>query len=189
VHRIEFDFPTFIATANRVASTAAESASVWAIRIALLLMLVVLIAEAQGKWRTHRAWASLWLAGAVLSLCHSLGSIATFHHGSQSDAIESTAQQTEDLLGFRFGAGLFFNYVFVVVWLIDGSCCVFMPERYRQLPRGIKTSITAFLVFIAFNGAIVFQQGWMRWLGMLGVVIWLGAIFDYRSRRGPRPRG
>lgn len=168
--------PSIFAADQRLATTVPQSASLWAIRIALLAMFVVLVAETQGQRRTERLLAILWFAGALLSFGHSIGAIATFHQGSQANALESTAQQTEALLGIRFGAGLFANYLFVLVWLVDAAACLLAPTRYAQMPNGIRLAINAFLIFIAINGAIVFASGWTRWIGILCVVIALLAI-------------
>ena len=174
---------------NRIATTYAESASVWAIRFALILMVGVLILEAFGKSKIDRSLATSWFIGAVLSLCHSAGALATFHQGSQSLAFQATEEQTKELLGIQIGAGLFVNYAFVLVWIADACIRLFIPARYCQFPAAYALSVQSFLVFIAINGAIVFQQGWTRWIGILCVVSWLIVIAYQRSRRGPRPRG
>ncbi len=99
----------------------------------------------------------------------------TFHHGSQAAALKSTAAQTEQLLGFRFGAGLYINYLFVVVWLGDAAFRLFGSSRYVSLPSWYRPMLIGFLVFIAINGAIVFQSGWIRIVG-IGCVCMLGIL-------------
>lgn len=136
-------------------------------------MVVVLVAEAAGRMKTDVLLASTWLVGAILSFCHSAGALATFHHGSQITAFRSTAQQTQDLIGIRIGEGLFVNYAFVMVWLIDAMICIVAPRRYHKLPQAYFYIVKCFLVFIAINGAIVFQGGWTRWIGILCVLIWI----------------
>lgn len=173
---------SMLALSNRIATTTAESASLWAIRFALLAMFIVFVAEANGKKRTNRSLAVIWLFGASLSLCHGMGTIATFHNGSQSIAWESTAQQTEALIGLRIGAGLFVNYAFILIWLIDSGVCLLAPKSYDRLPKAICRTINGFLIFIAINGAIVFQPGWTRWIGILCVAIWITAILNNRLR-------
>lgn len=93
-------------------ATLAESASIWAIRIAMVLLVAVLSAELRGSKTTQPLIAWAWLVGAVFAFAHSLGSLMTFHHGSQAAALESTAEHTQQLLGFRFGAVLYVNYLF-----------------------------------------------------------------------------
>ena len=150
-------------------------ASLWTIRISMILMVIVLAAEMRGAKATSPAFALLWFSGALLALAHSIGAMMTFHHGSQLAAFESTAQQTEQLLGFRFGAGLYVNYLFVVVWLADAACRLLLPKRYPGFPNWYRYGVTGFLVFIAINGAIVFQAGWTRYAG-IGCLLFLGGL-------------
>lgn len=149
--------------------------SLWAIRVSMILMVVVLAAEMRGAKSTNLAIALLWLTGAMLALVHSIGALLTFHQGSQLAAYESTAKQTEQLLGFRFGAGLYVNYLFVIVWQADAAFRLLMPKRYPDFPSWIRYGVTGFLVFIAINGAIVFQGGVTRYVG-IGCLLFLGAL-------------
>ena len=157
------------------ATTVAGWASLWAIRVAMVIMAAVLIAEFRGATATNRMIAWLWRSGALFAIAHSVGSLMTFHHGSQAAALESTAAQTEQLLGFRFGAGLYVNYLFVVVWLADAALRLIAPSRYALLPTWYRTLVIGFLVFIAINGAIVFKTGWIRMVG-IGCVCMLGML-------------
>ena len=167
---------------TRVAETPAESASLWAIRIALGLMVLVFAIEIRGGKSTDRTTASLWLVGALLALGHSLGALATFHHGSHLLAMKATAQQTHELLGIRFGAGLFVNYAFDLVWLVDAMIRMISPAIYSKLPNAYRYCTNGFLIFIAINGAIVFQSDWIRAIGLVGVGILLVLSWQRRKR-------
>ena len=172
----------WLVAATRVAETPAESASLWAIRIALGLMVLVFAIEIRGGKSTDRTTASLWLVGALLSLGHSLGSLATFHHGSQFMAMEATAQQTQELLGIRFGAGLFVNYAFDLVWLVDAMIRMISPAIYSKLPNTYRYCTNGFLIFMAINGAIVFQSGWIRAIGLVCIGLLLLLSWQRRKR-------
>jgi hypothetical protein len=147
----------------------------------MLLMVAVLTFELRGIKPTHRTLAMLWLVGACLALGHSFGALFTFHHGSQTEALESTAQQTEKLLGFRFAAGLYINYLFVLVWMLDAVLRLIVPARYDRFPSVYRVVVLGFLVFIAINGAVVFKEGWMRTIGV-ACVVWLATLFFLRRR-------
>ena len=147
----------------------------------MLLMVAVLTLELRGARSTHRLLASLWMLGACLAMGHSFGALFTFHHGSQAEALESTAQQTEKLLGFRFAAGLYVNYLFVLVWMIDATLRLVVPKKYELFPHAYRVAVLGFLIFIAINGAIVFKEGWMRTIGF-ACVLWLAFLF-IRKRR------
>ena len=51
-----------------VATTLTESASLWAIRIAMILMVVVFAAELRDAKSTNRVVAMIWLLGAMRSV-------------------------------------------------------------------------------------------------------------------------
>jgi len=128
-------------------------------------MVIALAMQLRGLRAVDRRVVSIWFLGSLLALGHSIGSLLTFHHGSQADAVASTAEQTRELLGFAFGAGLYVNYVFVLVWIIDASFRMIAPGRYERLPAFYYQCVNCFLIFIAFNGAIVFKAGIVRWIG------------------------
>jgi hypothetical protein len=169
---------------TQLPENALQTASLWAIRLAMLLLVLVLAAEILGKKKTNPAWASLWLLGAILSLCHSLGALIAFHHSSQAEALESTAQQTAELLGFRFGAGLYVNYAFVAIWLFDAILRLSLPIKYEQFPKIYGCFVYSFLIFIAINGAIVFKSGTVRTVGIASLLILLLLLASkYRRSR------
>lgn len=149
------------------AATLGEHASLWSIRLSLLLLVCCLALQSRGLNSTDWRLAGLWFLGALLAACHSLGALWTFHHGSQWEAFQSTAQQTEEMIGVRLGAGLYINYLFVCVWLFDSIWRIGSARTYGKLPSIYHWLTLGFLLFIAFNGAVVFKSGLMRWLGIL----------------------
>jgi hypothetical protein len=165
-----------IIAATPVADSFWEHASLWSIRLSLLSLVIALAMQLRGLRSVDRRVASIWFLGSLLALGHSIGSLLTFHHGSQADALASTAEQTRELLGFAFGVGLYVNYVFVLVWIIDASFRVIAPGRYGRLPAFYYWCVNCFLIFIAFNGAIVFKAGLVRWIG-LGCCMVLGYLW------------
>jgi len=165
-----------------VATTLAETASLWAIRISMILMVIVLGAELRGAKSTGIVIAQLWCLGALFALAHSVGAMLTFHHGSQEAALESTARQTELLLGMRIGTGLYVNYLFVIVWLADAALRLLVQNRYSKFPISYRYWVLGFLIFIAINGAIVFQSGSTRYVGIACLAI-LGTLVLLRDRK------
>jgi hypothetical protein len=161
-----------------VAETFWEHASLWYIRFSLLLLSIAFAMQICGLRAIDPRVVAAWFLGSILALGHSVGSLVTFHDGSQANALASTAEQTRELLGFSFGAGLYVNYVFVLVWMSDAIFRIVAPSRYERLPAYYYWIVNAFLFFIAFNGAIVFKSGLVRWIGLLCCVglgcLWLG---------------
>lgn len=164
-----------------VPQTLGEHASIWAIRLAMIALVVCLGLEIRGRPKTSPLLANLWLFGAIAAFCHSLGALNTFHHGSHAEALQSTADQTQELLGIPIAAGLYFNYLFVATWFADAIWRIAAPVRYQKLPAAYHVVVLGFLVFIAFNGAVVFKSGPFRWAGIASVVA-LGALWLLQKR-------
>ncbi len=97
-------------------------------------------------------------------------------------AIEATAQQTQELIGIRFGAGLFVNYAFDLVWLVDAMVRMISPGIYSKIPKAYRYCTNSFLIFMAINGAIVFQSGCIRAIGLACVGMLLLLSLQRRKR-------
>ena len=104
-------------------------------------------------------------------IAHVMAAFHYTHHWSQEEAIKSTARETEQLIGMAFGEGLYFNYLFLLVWIADVLFWWLKPERYETRPAWLEYGIHGYLFFIAFNGAVVFESGVTRIGGILAVVI------------------
>jgi hypothetical protein len=169
--------------AVEVAETLAEHASLWAIRVALLAMVVTFVLQLRGLAELSNVVRGTWLVGATAAIAHSALALLAFHDGSHAAAFESTAQQTEELLGVAVGVGLYVNYIFVAVWLVDAALRCFRANLYRQLPYRYRVAMYSFLIFIAFNGTVVFKDGWLRMLGLIVTAILL--LMYWRIARKP----
>jgi hypothetical protein len=151
----------------------------WTIRLSLLCFFSALIG-----WGVMRASRShprllrvLWTTGLILFLLHVAAAFHFHHHWNHQAALDETASQTEELLGFRFGLGLYFNYLFLMIWGADVAWAwrSARPETFRW-PRLVWI---AYLVFIAFNGTVVFKTGWLRVAG-ISALLMLVAGLAYR---------
>jgi hypothetical protein len=157
--------------AVEIAETLAEHASLWAIRAAMVAMFAVFAMQIRGMSEVSVVVRSVWLMGALAALMHSVGALWAFHQGSHEAAFESTAKQTEELLGIAVGIGLYVNYLFVLVWFVDACLRFFRAEWYKCLPNWYQMAVYGFLVFIAINGVIVFKAGVVRWIGISAIAI------------------
>jgi hypothetical protein len=165
-----------------VAESLSQHLSLWAIRLAFVALFVSLWLQISGRLTTDRLVVGLWLLGAILALAHSLGSLWSFHGGSQSAAIEATAMQTEVLLGFRFGSGLYFTSLFVGLWGLDAVLRLLCPDRYHRMPRWYFLSVACFMALIAFSALVIFKTGWIRVAGWIAAG--LLAYRWWRCRQG-----
>lgn len=138
-------------------------ATIWA-AVALFVLGEIGRAKENGWGRTASA------AGLALAIVHTLLAFDVFHHWDHAEALAATAQQTQDVFGVRFGAGVYVNYLFLAVWMIDVALW-----RPHDRPSSGVWLLRAFYLLIIFNGAIVFAAGWRRLLGLLLVAVLLTA--------------
>jgi hypothetical protein len=131
----------------------------------------------------------LWLTGAALAWVH-VALAFHFRHGwSHASAFAETARQTEELFGYRVGAGVFVNYAFLAVWGVDALWWWLRPASFVDRPRAVDAAVRAFLVFMFVNGAILFARGPVRVLGALCLLA-LGVAWHTspEAASGVRPR-
>jgi hypothetical protein len=151
----------------------------------LYVLGLALRANANGtRWKL--AWArGVWTAGCVLFLFHVAGAFQFYHHWSHTAAHAATAQRTAELTGFEWGGGLYANYAFTLLWMVDVIWWWRGLDRYETRPRWVHWAVQGFLGFMAFNGTVVFGTPTVRWLG-LGACLFLATMWGswlWGSRR------
>ena len=128
------------------------------------------------RWR-HPARGKMarafWTAGAVLLVVHSLAVFHYIHRWSQDAALEHTARQTAALTGLAWGGGLYVNYAFVALWLLDALVWWRDPAAYERRTPVVRDTLLAIFLFMFVNAGIVFAHGPARWVGItaVGVVL------------------
>ena len=148
--------------------------------------------------RGRRGWDSLartaWTAACAALLAH-VACAFHFQHGwSHAAAYSDTARQTAEVFGLDWGGGLYVNYALLVGWVADvGWWWIGGLGAYRRRPWPLVIAWHAFLLFIVFNGAVVFADGFVRWAG-LGlcaalILVWLSAARDATARASRRDEG
>src|SRR5690349_21703826 len=93
--------------------------TIWTARAVFLLY-------ALSIWfRVHRrrftAARFFWTVGMMLHVVHVLCALGLVHHWSQIDAYQHTAKMTEQMIGVSSGGGLYVNYVFTAIWIVDAA--------------------------------------------------------------------
>lgn len=118
----------------------------------------------------------VWTIGCAFFLAHVACAFGYYHGWSHLAAYRETARQTAEMTGFRWGGGLFLNYLFAVAWLADASWWWIDPATFARRSRRLTMTLHGFFFFMVFNGAVIFAHGPVRWLGLLIcvalVVIW-----------------
>lgn len=162
--------------------------TLWTVRGALLAYvaaLVWMLVAPQFRPVRHAA-RIVWTVGCGLVLAHVVCAFQFYHAWSHADAFQHTAEETQRLLGWRFGAGVYFNYLFAAVWIGDCAWWWVRPQSYDTRPRLLGWIVHAYLLLIVFNGAVVFAAGPIRWFGSaacaLLVPLWLWRILGRKKR-------
>jgi hypothetical protein len=138
--------------------------TLWSIRVACVLYFISIAAWITRKTESMRM---VWTIAFIFYLVHVAAAFHSYHHWSHDAAYEETARQTAELFGMRWGGGLYFNYLFTVVWAGDVLWIWLDPAGHRRRPRWISAAIQTFLAFMFFNATVVFAEGWVRWLAVI----------------------
>ena len=121
--------------------------------------------------RWQRAARSIYTAGLAAFLLHVATAFHLFYGWSHTQALIETAKETAAVTGIASGAGLYFNYAFTVLWLLDaGWWWRSGTAAFRRRSPWIDGSLHGFFLFMAFNATVVFETGAIRWIGGLATL-------------------
>ncbi len=112
------------------------------------------------EFRTLRMIRWYWTLGLICYLVHVAVAFHYFHQWSHGVAVEYT-QRTSG-----FGSGIYASYLFSLVWLADVLTAWMSQQKYANRNRFQTYTIHLFLLFMVFNGAIVFASGPTRWISL-----------------------
>ena len=118
-----------------------------------------------GRWLLTFGWG--------LYMAHVLLAFNVHYDWSHATAYGETAALTEALTGWRWGGGLYVNYLFSTVWGVELCWWWLSPKRYGNRARGLELAVRGLFLFMIVNGAVVFVNGPQRWLGLaiVGVLL------------------
>lgn len=143
----------------------------WTVRVAVasyFLALLIRLSRPQSTRRLQRA-RILWTLAYGVFVIHVACAFHFFHHWSHAAAFAETARRTIAVVGIAVGAGVYVNYLFMLLWGLDVAnwwrCGL---HGYERLPKRYHVPMQSFLAFIFLNGTIVFEPGFSRWLGIVG---------------------
>jgi hypothetical protein len=126
------------------------------------------------------AWWSFTL-GAALAILHTLLAFDLVHGWVHDDAVQNTRRQTQAVYGVDVPWGIYVNYLFLAVWVVDA----WSWRRARVPSPAVLWALRAFYAVIIVNAAVVFAAGWRRGLG-IAVSGWLAVLWirDASRRHG-----
>ena len=131
------------------------------IRVALLYYAVAIggmLAGNRCRW-VRVSWTLGWLAYLV----HLGMAFHFYHHWSHAEAM----RHTQDRSGY--GEGIYASHLFTLVWTADVLAWWLVPAWYRHRPRWIGWAlhgVRGFMAFIVFNATVVYETGFIRWVGV-----------------------
>lgn len=125
----------------------------------------------------------LWSAGAGMMILHICAAFAYVHGWSHAAAAKATAAETLEVTGSSFGGGVWFNYVFLVLWVADAMWWWLGERGYLARSRWIDVVVYGFMIFIAFQATVVFESGVVRWGGVVATLLLILAGFMRARRR------
>lgn len=141
----------------------------WSVRLALVGLASAWAALLLGRPRLGRTLSSL--AWGLMAI-HFVLAFQLVHDWSHSSAAAATAADTKATTGSDFQYGVWLNYLFLGLWLIE-----LIWSWVGKRPLWCFWVVHGFLLFIAVNATIVFETGPVRWtavaalLGLAGLAL------------------
>ena len=118
-----------------------------------------------GPVRGHRGVRGIWSCACLLYLAHVASAFQFWHSWSHAAAYAHTATQVAAVVGLNWGGGIYANYAFTALWVVEVAWWWAAPVSYETRPPGIVFTIRAIFLFMIINAAVVFVAGPMRWVG------------------------
>ena len=126
---------------------------------------------------TRRSWMLAWAAYLV----HLAFAFALYHHGSHSEAVEHVREASGT------GEGIYVSHLFTLLWTVDVAWWQLRPLAYAARSSWFDRLLHAFMLFLWFNGTVVYETGPIRWAGLLFFIELAGMLtYSQFSRRGHR---
>jgi hypothetical protein len=126
---------------------------------ALLLMMRLDRTDWPAATTAGRVARWCWTWGIACFLIHVGMAFHYYHHWSHADAFERTRQIS------GLGEGIYFSYLFALIWTADAAYWWLAPSRYAERSAWIDRLLHGFMLFMVFNGMIIFETGPIRWAG------------------------
>lgn len=117
-----------------------------------------------------------WTWACLCFLIHLAMAFHYFHHWSHANAFEHTRQVS------GVGEGVFVSYLFTLLWAADVAAWWLAPNRYATRSAWIDRGLHGFMLFVVFNGTVVYESGAIRWASSLGFVTLIVLWFTLRVR-------
>lgn len=111
----------------------------------------------RGDW-ARWLWTLAWLTFIV----HLGMAFHYFHHWSHAHAMQHTARRS------GLAEGIYVSHLFTLLWTCDVLTWWLRPQVYARRAAWIGRTLHAFMIFMIFNGTVVYETGLIRWAGLAG---------------------
>jgi hypothetical protein len=144
----------------------------------VLLLLTVLLAgspAASGELRRRDGMARwTWTWGCLLLWIHVGLAFHFVHDWSHVAAYRATAEQTEAVVGWYWGGGVYVNYFTLLLWTGDVVVWWRAPRPMSAALVRWRWGAWIYLLIMAFQAGVVFAPAPARWiaLGVWGLFGW-----------------
>ncbi len=120
------------------------------------------------QWLPPGRWSRItWTAGCLANLGHVLLAMQIMYGWDQGLAYAGVAEQTFLQTGFDSGVGLYINYAFAALWLVDTVAWWLWPRSYENRPRWLDGVLQFVFLFMFFNATVVFGKTMIRYAGAI----------------------
>jgi hypothetical protein len=160
-----------------------ELLTIWSVRLAVVCYLgrylIDVMSTIDNRRQRQSRW--LWTVGCVLYVIHVGCAFAFFYDWSHDRAYAHTAAQTQEIVGWDWGGGLYFNYLFTIAWIAD------VVRQWSDIDNGGRSSrrldlaVQSFMAFMVLNATVVFGPPFWMWIGV-GIGLAAGLLYWFRTR-------
>ena len=139
--------------------------TLWTIRLAVGCYVLRLFLDAGTRQPARRDQLARWIWSAAcgLYLMHVVAAFHYIHGWSHARAFEQTARQTAEVTGLDWGGGIYFNYLFTLLWLGDVAVW-WRNQAWHLAARRWRSFVQATFAFMMVNATAVFGPSFWKWL-------------------------
>lgn len=125
----------------------------------------------------------LWSLGCIFALIHVFCAFQFIHDWNHQIAVKHTIIETERVTGLRFEYGIYFNYLFLLVWTID---CIKLHNAHSNRKIGATHSLWSrfvhiYMLLIIISATIIFEEGFIRYISFISLAL-LALLFYFSAR-------
>lgn len=118
-------------------------------------------------------WTLAWAAYLV----HLAMAFHFYHSWSHARAVEHVREVS------GVGEGIYVSHLFTLLWTADVLYWHAAPQCYVRRSAWVTGGLHAFMLFVVFNGTVVYEEGPIRWAGTAAFTELSAAALIARTQR------